>query len=137
MALVVDMTDGVPNCAGALVPLISSSDVCTQVQFDDNANDDSNDFVYYFDDDDTTVSFKGKKGNEGSKVINPLPSVSTTPFPTTAQSTEGSQRVSCQASLAPMKAFSFKVLKQVRLQGWYVYCIVTDTCLSLSVIIKL
>ena len=29
--------------------------------------------------------------------------------------TEVSQRVYCQASLAPMKAFSFKVLKQVRL----------------------
>eukprot|EP01032_Pedospumella_encystans_P012534 gene12534-14496_t len=82
-------SDGVSDCVGSIYQFVFADGSCDGGLVDD--------------DDDNTI-------------INTPPSVSTTPFPTSDESTEFSQRITCQASQAPTMqpvAFTFKVTKQV------------------------
>eukprot|EP01032_Pedospumella_encystans_P012831 gene12831-14812_t len=91
-------SDSLPNCAGLMYKLAFPAGTCEGGL---SADDDDDDDDYY---------------TERNKMLPPPPSISTTPFPTSGQTTEVAQRVTCQASLKPTvppAAFTFKVTKQV------------------------
>lgn len=109
-------SDGISDCVGSIYQFVFADGSCDGGLVDD--------------DDDNTI-------------INSPPSVSTTPFPTSDESTEFSQRITCQASQAPTMqpvAFTFKVTKQVKplfflsYEAFYFLIISDDDMLLLQVI---
>ena len=107
--------DSQPDCKGLVLNLNIRSDVCEGGAADDEDDDDDGALrnKYYQRRPPTPLTTQFPPTFLPTRVPSiATPSATVSP---SVESAEESQRVTCQAALAPTKAFTFKVIKQVRL----------------------